>query len=128
MTKAEALYQFFAQFMTAYEENSVIGMDEPPSMPYLTYSLVIGTFDPNASGTFLPVSLWYRTSSLTAIENKINEISQAVGRSGKILTCDGGYIRLTRNDYNFGQIMGDPADNEVKRGYLSFMIEYFTNN
>ena len=128
MTKAQVLYRFFSRFLTAYEENSVKEMTEPPAMPYLTYQLIIGSFNPDMSGTYLPVNLWYRSGSLLALNNKIEEISQTVGRSGIILSCDGGYIRLTRNDTNFGQIMGDPNDDEVKRGYLSFTIEYFTND
>lgn len=127
-TKAAALYEFFSQFLTAYEENSVYDMDEPPAMPYLTYQLTTGAFDPNTNGTGLSVNLWYRSESWVTINAKTEEISRTVGRSGKVLTCNGGYILIRRNDSNFAQSMGEGADDKVKRKYLSFTIEYFTND
>lgn len=128
MTKAAAIHAFFSQFLTAYEENSVYDMDEPPAMPYITYQLATGAFDPNTNGTALSVSLWYRSESWVAINAKTEEISKAIGRIGVVLNCDGGYILIRRNDSGFAQSMGDSADDKVKRKLLSLTAEYFTND
>ena len=128
MTKTEAIQAFFSQFLTAYEENDVHSMDEPPVLPYLTYALVTGAFDPENNGTSLSASLWYYGESWVDINSKTEEISSSIGRHGKILKCDSGYILIRRNDPNFAQSMGDPGSDYIKRKYLSMTIEYFTND
>lgn len=128
-TKAAALNRFFSSFgLTAYEENSVYDMDEPPSMPYLTYSLSTGAFDPNQNGSSLSVNLWYRSESWVPINAKTEEISKAIGRGGTRLRCDGGYILVRRNDTSFAQSLGDSVDDRVKRKYINLNVEYFTND
>lgn len=128
-TKAAALHTFFSGFgLAAYEENSVYDMDEPPSMPYLTYQLNTGAFDPNANGASITANLWYRSESWVPINAKVEEISQAISRGGVKLRCDGGYILIRRNDTNFAQNLSDPVDDRVKRKLLSLTVEYFTNN
>lgn len=128
MTKAAAIQAFFSQFLTAYEENSVYNMDEPPEFPYLTYQLITGAFDPESNGTSVSVSLWYRSESWLAINAKAEEISKAIGRHGVLLRCDDGRILIRRSDTNFAQSMGDPSDDRVKRKILSLTMEYFTND
>lgn len=128
MTKAAAIQAFFSRFLPAYEENSVYSMDEPPEMPYLTYQLTTGAFDPNSNGAAIAISLWYRSESWLAINAKTEEISRAIGRHGVTLRCDGGGILIRRNDTNFAQSMGDPSDDRVKRKYINLTIEYFTND
>lgn len=128
MTKAATLQKFFSQFLTAYESNGVYGMDEPPVMPYLTYTITTGAFNPNANGTILPVNLWYRSEDPKQINAKVEEISQVIGRHGVRLKCDGGYIVIRRNDTAFAQSMGDPSDDRIKRRCINLTIEYFTND
>lgn len=128
MTKAAAIHAFFSHFLTAYEENSVYDMDEPPEFPYLTYQLITGAFDPENNGASVSVSLWYRSESWLAINAKTEEISRAIGRHGILLKCDGGRILIRRSDTSFAQSMGDPSDDRVKRKILSLTIEYFTND
>lgn len=128
MTKAAAIHEFFSRFLPAYEENSVYGMDEPPLMPYLTYPLYTGAFDPDNNGASISISLWYRSESWIPINAKTEEISQAIGRHGVCLHCDGGLILIRRSDTNFAQSMGDPSDDRIKRKILSLNIEYFTND
>lgn len=128
-TKAAAIHTFFSSFgLDTYEENSVYDMDEPPAMPYITYSLNTGAFDPNTNGTALSVNLWYRSESWVPINAKVEEISRAIGRGGTRLRCDGGYILIRRNDSNFAQSMGDSVDDRVKRKYITLSVEYFTND
>ena len=128
MIKAEAIQAFFSRFLPAYEENSVYSMDEPPEMPYLTYSLVTGAFDPDSNGIPMNVSLWYYDESLDLINTKTEELSQAIGRYGVRLKCDGGYILIRRNNPNFAQSMSDPSSDYIKRKYITLTIEYFTND
>lgn len=128
-TKAAALHTFFSGFgLAAYEENTVYDMDEPPAMPYLTYQLSTGAFDPNQNGAGMTVNLWYRSESWVPINAKVEEISQAISRGGVRLRCDGGYILIRRNDTNFAQNLSDPVDDRVKRKLLNLTVEYFTNN
>ena len=128
MTKAAAIHAFFSQFLKAYEENSVYDEDEPPEMPYLTYQLLSGSFDPDNNGAAMSVSLWYNSESWLKINAKTEEISKAIGRHGVRLKCDGGYILIRRSDTNFAQSMGDPSDYRIKRKYLSLSIEFYTND
>lgn len=128
MTKAAAIQTFFSQFLTAYEENSVYSMDEPPAMPYLTYQLTTGAFDPDNNGAAVSVSLWYRSERWVEINAKTEEISRTIGRHGARLKCDGGYIVIRRNDTTFAQSMGDPSDDKVKRKLINLTMEYYTND
>lgn len=128
MTKASAIHQFWNSFgINAYEENVVYDIDEngkevEPKFPYITYQLVTDSFDTDVQMT---ASVWYRGSSWVDINAKTEEISQAIGRGGKILNCDNGKIWLKRGT-PFAQNMGDDSDNLIKRKYLNITAEYFT--
>ena len=120
MTKAAAIYQFWNSFgLTAYEENSV---PDDASFPYITYQLVTDSFDREIP---LTASMWYRSESWTAINVKTDEISQRIGRGGKIISCDGGAIWMKRGQ-PFAQNMGDESDNLIKRKYLNITAEFMT--
>ena len=120
MTKAAAIYQFWNSFgLTAYEENSV---PVEAAFQYITYQLVTGSFDREIP---LTASLWYRGESWTAINAKTEEISQKIGRGGKIVSCDGGAIWLKRGQ-PFAHNMGDESDNLIKRKYLNITAEFMT--
>ena len=122
MTKAAAIYQFWNSFgLTAYEENTV---PDDADFPYITYQLVTDSFDYEIP---LTASIWYRSESWTAINAKAEEISQQIGRGGKIIPCDGGAIWLKRGQ-PFAQSMGDESDNLIKRKYLNITAEFMTAN
>lgn len=124
MTKAEVFYQFWSSFgLDAYEENSVYAMDEEPSFPYLTYELNTDSF--SDFSTALSCSLWYRSTSLVEANEKVEEISKAIGIGGKMLKCDGGYIWIKRGS-PFAQSMGDDSDDLIKRKYISISADFFT--
>lgn len=126
MTKAAAVYQFWASFgLDTYEENSVYQMDEKPTFPYLTYELNTDSFD--GESVALSASLWYRSTSWTQANAKAEEISAAIGRIGKIIECDGGYIWIKRRS-PFSQSMGDDSDDMIKRKLLSVSVEFWTEN
>ena len=118
MTKAAAIYQFWNSFgLTAYEENSV---PVEATFPYITYQLVTDSFDREIP---LSASLWYRSESWTEINAKTEEISQAISRGGKIISCDGGAVCLKRGQ-PFAQNMGDESDDLIKRKYLNITAEF----
>ena len=119
MTKAAAIYNFWNTFLTAYEENSV---PTDATFPYITYQLVTDSFDTDVQ---MSASIWYRGSSWVVANAKAEEISQTIGRGGKILNCDNGKIWLKRGT-PFAQNMGDDTDNLIKRKYLNITAEFFT--
>lgn len=126
MTKAAAIYQFWASFgLDAYEENSVYQMDEVPKFPYLTYEFNSDSFGDGAVS--LSASLWYRNTSWVTANAKADEISAVIGMGGITIPCDGGAIWIKRG-FPFAQSMGDDTDNMIKRKLLSISVEYWTEN
>ena len=126
MTKAAALYRLFAAFgLDTYEENSVYALETPPAFPYLTYEMkadAFGDYD-----TSISFSLWYRSASWTAANAKVEEISAEIGRGGKIVPVDGGYILVMRGS-PFSQSMSDPSDDMIKRKLLNLNVRFYTND
>ena len=127
MTKEQALYNFWNSFgLQALEENSVPTGEEAPKFPYITYQVVIDSFDNQVQ---LTASLWDRDksgySALLENSKKAEEISQIIGRGGVFLDCDGGKIWLKRGT-PFAQNMGDESDNLIKRKYLNITAEFLT--
>lgn len=126
MTKAAALYQFFSGFeLEAWEENSVYTLESPPAFPYLTYEMNTDAF--NDYDTALTFSLWYRSTSWASANAKVEEISAAIGRIGKVLPVDGGHLLIMRGS-PFAQSLGDPSDDMIKRKMLNITVRFYTNN
>ncbi|MBP0975080.1 MAG: hypothetical protein J6P20_03360 [Oscillospiraceae bacterium] len=126
MTKAAALYQFFSSFdLDAYEENSVYALESPPEFPYLTYEMITGFF--GEYDITLTFSLWYRSTSWSAANAKVEEISAEIGREGKRIPVDGGYLLILRGS-PFAQSMGDPSDDMIKRKIMNINVRYYTSN
>ena len=123
MTKAQALYTFFSGFLTAYEENSVYSMSEPPAFPYLTYELKTDAF--GAYDTSISFSTWHRSASWSAANAKAEEISAYIGRDGRIINVDGGYLLIMRGS-PFAQSLGDPSDDMVKRKLFNITVRFYT--
>lgn len=125
VNKAAAIHNFWGNFeIPQYEENTVPSDEDKPSFPYITYTL---TTDSIGNEIALNASIWYRSESWKPINNKTQEISDYIGRSGKLIECDGGAIWLRRGT-PFAQNMGDENDDKIKRKYLNVIAEYFTAN
>lgn len=126
MTKAAALYNFYSSFgLDVYEENNVYALESPPAFPYLTYEKrtdAFGDYD-----TAISFSTWHRSTSWAASDAKTEEISAAIGRGGKVLPVDGGYLLIMRSS-PFAQGMGDPSDDMIKRKLYSITVRFYTNN
>ena len=117
-TKEAALYNFYSQFLPAYEENSV---PDDAVLPYLTYSMLTDDFGAEIA---LTVSVWYRETSWANCNAKTREIETAVSAGGVILPCDGGGIWLKRGT-PFAQNMADD-DDQIRRKYINLTAEYIT--
>ena len=123
MTKAAALYNFFNSFgMPAYATTSV---PEDVIFPYLTYDLVLDNWGGGEVST--TVNLWFYTASEAIPNAKVQEISEAIGYSGKVLECDEGYIWIKRGS-PWAQSLSDDTAPDIKRRYLNVTAEFFTLN
>ena len=122
-TKAATIYEFWNNFeMPAYEENSVPTGEDAPKFPYITYQLVTDSLGNEVAMT---ASVWYRGTSWVEANAKTEEISQTIGRGGKLIACDGGAIWLKRGT-PFAQNMGDESNELIKRKYLNLTAEFIT--
>lgn len=123
MDKIQALHKFWSSFeIPAYEENSV---PDFAKMPYITYEMQSDSFDGGAIP--LSASLWYRSTSLTDITRKADEISRYIGMGGIFVHCDDGSLWIKRRT-PFVQNLFDGADETVKRKIISVYVEYWTED
>ena len=122
MTKDEAIYSFYSGFgLPAYDENTV---PEGSALPYITYSV---STDSIGNMVILSASLWYRSTSWGAIQDKADEIAADLGYGGKIIKIDNGYLWLTKGS-PFAQRMSEPSDKMVRRIALNINAEFLTEN
>lgn len=121
-TKAAAFQAWASGFgIPAYAAASV-----PPdaAMPYLTYSFGSGAWGEDAFAA--EIDLWYPASAGEAAPNaKAEQIGRDLGRTGRLLACEGGGMRILRGS-PFWQAVADDMD--VKRRYVNVDIEYYTND
>ena len=121
MTKEAALQAFFERFLPSYASAAV---PDDVVFPYLTYDLVTSAWEEGEVS--LTVNLWYYTTSEAAPNAKTRELSQAIGRGGTLLPCDGGAIWLKRGS-PWCQSLHDDADTRIKRRYINVTAEYLTD-
>lgn len=125
MTKTEALHSFWASFgIPAYDEQGVQSGASAPNFPYIAYQSVTDSFGNDIA---LTGNIWYRTSSWTEPNAKVEDISQSIGRSGKIVEYNGGAIWLRRGT-PFAQSLGDPSDDRIKRKLLNITATFISEN
>ena len=118
MNKWQAIQSFWESFdLPAYDESTV---PDDAVMPYITYSASSDSLNRQVPIT---ASLWYKTNSWTAIDNKADEISEALVQV-KTIPLDIGYLYLTRGN-PFAQRMAD-EDDTIRRIYLNIMAEFLT--
>ena len=89
MTKEEALYSFYSQFGTAYEETH---LPKSATLPYLTYSVSTASF--GDGDTSLSLSVWTRSTSWALANSIAKNISDTLGLGGVIIDCDDGDTQL----------------------------------
>ena len=121
MNKDQALYNFWAQFLPAYDENTVPPIDEV-TFPYLTYESATDNFGNTLS---LSASLWYRSMSWVGISSKADQIAETIA-NGYIMPIDGGGMVITRRS-PFAQRMSEPSDDTIRRIMIQINVEFLTN-
>ena len=115
--KWNALNTFWNGFsLPAYEASTV---PDDAVMPYITYEASIGSLDERQAHT---ASIWYRSTSWSAVSQKASEIEQAIG-GGAGVRYDDGRLWVTKG-YTFAQRMSDPDDSAVRRIVLQVNIEF----
>lgn len=126
MTKEAALYEFFNSFgIPGYVNTTVSSAEgtEKTDFPYLTYELVIGSWDDGELS--ITVNLYYRTESELVINEKAREIEKRLSNGGKQIHCDDGTMWLKKGrPWITGLSDEDP---EIKRRYINIDIEFNTS-
>ena len=120
MTKGAALQSFFEQFLPSYAAAAV---PNDVKFPYLTYELATSAWEEGEVG--LTVNLWYRTTTEATPNAKAQEISEAIGMGGVLLSCDEGRIWLKRGS-PWCQSLVYQDDPAIKRRYINISAEYLT--
>ena len=118
---AKALYQFFSGFgLDAYVEYSP---PEDAQLPYITYQLIEPDWDDG--GTFY-ARVWYRSTSYSAINTKVDQISAAIGEGASLPIDGGGAVYLSKGT-PWVQYMPMEGDDTLKVAYLNFNIHALTH-
>lgn len=123
MTKAGALHAFFNSFGIPFYPSSSV--PEDTIFPWGTYDAVFGAWGDEPIA--ITANLWYRTESEKEPNDKIKQISAAVGLGGKIVLFDEGAIWIKRGE-PFVQNLSDETDDLIKRRYINLTVEYLTIN
>lgn len=128
MDRIQALQAFFNSFLPAYEENAIYSAQIQPKMPYLTYEGLYGLYDSDVTAsTTVTFQTWFREVSPENAYKMTERISKAIG-SKKRLDFDDGYMFIKKASSPFGSLMGDDADDVVKRMVHTLGITFFTKN
>lgn len=125
MDKYAAVQAFLTGFLPAYEENAIFSAPVAPSYPYITYESIVDSF--GETDTAMTFSTWYREYSWNASVSKTKDISAAIGREGKMLECDDGYVLIMRGS-PFSTRMGDESDDLIKRTLFNLTVRFYTND
>lgn len=120
MDKQQAYYNLWSSFnIPAYEELSV---PDDAVFPYITYQVLLDDID----GIIFPTaSLWYRGTSWTEIDAKLEEISEFIEDMSPIPLKDGGYMHVDKGT-PWAQPMAEDNDRTVRRYLLNLSVEFFT--
>lgn len=127
---ATAIHSFFSGFgLNAFPEYYVPdyypnsnGELEPVNPPYITYQLIEPAWDDG--GTFY-ARIWYKSTTYTEINAKVDEIKAAVDEGISIPIESGGAVYLSRGT-PFVQYMPMEGDDTLKVAYLNFNIQAIT--
>ena len=73
------------------DANDAAAVPDGAELPYITYYLQEPEWDRQCTGF---AQVWYRTKSRVTVNEKTDEIVQAIGDRGVNLECRGGYVML----------------------------------
>jgi len=115
--RERALYNFWSSFgLPVYDETSV---PDTAEMPYITCEISTAAFDKPIP---LSLSLWYYSSSWTAITAKAREIIETIG-THKSVRYDGGGMNITIPSQDYDR-MSDSANDMIRRIVINIMVEF----
>lgn len=118
MDKMQALHSFWKSFnLPAYDENTV---PDDAGSRYLTYEASDDSFGYEIAQS---ASLWYRDSSWVNITAKEQQISDFIGRGGRMIAYEGGAIWIQKAR-PWAQRMNDPSDDMMRRIVLNITVEF----
>ena len=122
MTKAQAIYQFWAGFgLPAYDNQSV---PDNATLPYITYETMTGAIGAQMAMT---ADVWYRSTSWKAVSDKVDEIALKIATMDAV-KIDTGYMYITVPELSpFAQRLADPDDDMIKRISLNVNFEFLTS-
>ena len=123
MDKWQALNSFWNSFqLLAIDEQSAYDTSFDPPDNYITYEAAVDSFDAPVS---IGADLWYRAVSWAAISQKAEEISEYIGRGGRMIPYDGGAIWITKGS-PFSQRMAAETSYDVRRVHININAEYLS--
>ena len=124
MNKWLALNQWFNSFgVKAYQEQTV---SDTAVLPYIAYELAFGDID--NSPLALTFSYFERSTNWQGCFDMSEMISADIGRYGKKLVVDGGYIVIQRGS-TFAQPLDDmDGDKDIRRMVFNIDVFFFTSN
>lgn len=127
MNKMQALDAFWSSFgWDALEENVFYDKRSRGveiDFPLITYSV---SLDNIGNPVDMNASLWDRHSSWKTVFEKSEEIAEAITKMyPPAIKLDKGRLYIYKGR-PFGQMMGDPDDEYIRRLYLNITAEYLT--
>ena len=124
MNKWLALHEWFSSFgVKAYQEQTV---SETAVLPYIAYESAFGDID--NSPLALTFSYFERSRDWQGCFTMSEAISADIGRWGKRLVVDGGYIVIQRGT-PFSQPLDDiSGDDTIRRMVFNIDVFFFTSN
>ena len=127
MDKIQALHSFWSSFdimaideQSAYDENTLDDMNI--EYPYISYEVATDAFDaPVAIGA----DIWDRSTSWARISQKAEQISEAIGRGGKMIPYEGGAVWITRGT-PFSQRVDAESGIDIRRIHININAEFLS--
>lgn len=120
MTKNEALYAWFNDFMDFYRASAV---PDDVVFPYGTYEYVSGSWEDGVVS--VTVNLWFYTDSEAIPDKKEMELSGKIGPGGVLVPCEGGYIWIMRGS-PWCRSLAHADNSSIKRRYINIDLRFLT--
>ena len=119
--KAQALFDFWSGFgWPAYDENTV---PDDAQLPYITFGTATNGLDDGPLA--LTASLWARSMSWAAVEEKAAEIRAWLDQGGVLVPYLYGELWVKKGS-PFSQRLAEPNDDSLRRVVVTIEAEYFS--
>lgn len=124
MNKLQAYSAFWSGFgWPAYDENSVPASNEQERisrLPYITYETATDDFGRPLA---LTASLWDRSTEWTSVAEKESQISDFIGRGGRMIAYENGAMWIKRGS-PWSQRMAEEGNDTIRRIVLNIELEF----